>query len=227
MAKFTPETAQELQNLVNDESIYLGDIDTRKIRNMSFLFFKSKRTDFSGIETWDVSNVESTFHMFVGCETFNQDISKWDTSKVEHMTYMFYGCTSFNQPLGNWDVSKVRTMNGMFYGCKNFNQDISGWNVSNVEEMGFMFAYCSSFNQSLEKWDVSNVDDTDSMFLDCPIDNLNKPVAWQELFHDKMTLIEVEKILAKLPEELVFQALYKKDKMKLNYEMQLNKKGII
>ena len=57
MSKYTPKTFQELKWLVDDESVYLGDIDTSAITDMSYLFERSARADFSGIESWDVSNV--------------------------------------------------------------------------------------------------------------------------------------------------------------------------
>ena len=44
--KYTPKTKKELEGLVNDLSINLGDIDTSKITDMSFLFDDTKRTDF-------------------------------------------------------------------------------------------------------------------------------------------------------------------------------------
>ena len=72
--KYHPKTKEELKELVKDESIYLGDIDTSNITDMSYLFHKSTRKDFSGIE-------------------------KWDTSKVTHMSWMFAGCKNFNQPI--------------------------------------------------------------------------------------------------------------------------------
>ncbi|WP_031263761.1 BspA family leucine-rich repeat surface protein, partial [Campylobacter coli] len=75
--KYTPKTKEELKALVKNESIHLGDIDTSKITDMSCLFFKSTREDFSGIETWNTSNVEDMSYMFYGCHAFNQDISGW------------------------------------------------------------------------------------------------------------------------------------------------------
>ena len=55
--KYKPSTKTELQELVKDESVYLGDIDTSLITDMSNLFDRSNvyRRDFSGIESWDVS----------------------------------------------------------------------------------------------------------------------------------------------------------------------------
>ncbi|EAJ2975749.1 TPA: BspA family leucine-rich repeat surface protein [Campylobacter jejuni] len=189
MAKYTPNTKEELQALVKDESIHLGDIDTSKITDMSELFKNSTRTDFSGIEKWNTSKVTNMAGMFWFCERFNQDLSSWDVSNVKNMSGMFYNCYYFNQPLGDWDVGKVENMKEMFHGClsfnqniskwdvssvgdmesmfyccENFNQDLSSWDVSKVENMSWMFSYCTSFNQDISKWDVSNVKDMANMF---------------------------------------------------------------
>ncbi|EGA8608884.1 DUF285 domain-containing protein, partial [Campylobacter jejuni] len=142
MAKYTPNTKEELQALIYNEAIHLGDIDTSEITDMSKLFFNSTRTDFSGIE-------------------------KWNTSKVTTMEGMFWGCERFNQDLSSWDVSKVETMADMFTYCENFNQDISGWDVRNVKDMDSMFTYCSTFNQDISSWDTSNVENMKGMFKGC------------------------------------------------------------
>ncbi|QDQ36544.1 BspA family leucine-rich repeat surface protein (plasmid) [Campylobacter jejuni] len=174
MAKYFPETKEELKALVDNEAIHLGDIDTSKITDMSYLFFYSQRTDFSGIEKWDVSKVENMAHMFAGCKTFNQDLSSWDVNRVENMCAMFKDCKSFNQDISKWDVSNVKDMDSMFWGCYAFNQDISGWDVSKVENMAYMFSGCRNFNQDISSWDVSSVENMDSMFADCK--NFNQPL---------------------------------------------------
>ena len=151
MAKYAPKTKVELQELIKNESINLGDIDVSGITDMSNLFYKDedcneiKRKDFSGIESWDVSNVTD-------------------------MSGMFFWCKSFNKPIGNWNVSNVTDMSGMFSRCGAFNQNLENWNVSNVTNMSYMFNWCSAFNQSLGNWDVSNVTDMSGMFDGCNCD---------------------------------------------------------
>ena len=108
--KHIPETKEELKELVDDLSINLGNIDTSKITDMSKLFLKTQRTDFSGIEKWDVSNVENMYGMFEGATSFNQDISKWDVGNVTNMVGMFAYATSFNQDISNWDLYSIENI---------------------------------------------------------------------------------------------------------------------
>ena len=105
MSKHTPKTFQELKWLVDDESVYLGDIDTSAITDMTFLFAYSNRKDFSGIEKWDVSNVVNMYAMFSWQKDFYADLSSWDVSKVENMHSMFFGCKKFNKQIPKgWDL---------------------------------------------------------------------------------------------------------------------------
>lgn len=187
MAKYTPKTREELQKLVQDESIYLGDIDTSAITNMYSLFANSERRDFSGIELWDTSNVVDMSRMFDDAKYFNHNINSWDTSSVINMSCMFQATESFNQPLDKWDTSNVVDMSYMFCGDwsprvlakKNtiFNQDISSWNTSSVVNMESMFQRAKYFNQNISSWDISNVKYMGDMFKDA--ENFNQNLnAW-------------------------------------------------
>lgn len=105
--KFNPVTLDELKALTNNNSIKLSDIDVSQLSSLEGLFFNSKRTDFSGIEEWDVSKVTNMRNMFKGCETFNEDISSWNVSKVRDMSNMFTGATNFNRDLSKWQISNT------------------------------------------------------------------------------------------------------------------------
>ena len=197
--KYHPKYKWQLKLLTLDNSLNLGDIDTSAITDMSELFYKIRREDFGGIESWDVSNVTDMYMMFSErdnfnqplnnwnvssvtdmsgmfryCDNFNQPLDDWDVSSVTDMSYMFVGCKNFNQPLDNWDVSSVTDMRWMFASCTNFNQPLNNWNVSSVVNMSGMFKGCKNFNQPLNNWDVSSVTDMSEMFRAC--DNFNQPL---------------------------------------------------
>ena len=153
--KYQPKNTIELEILLSDESIYLGDIDTSLITDMSCLFANDigakylNRKDFSGISSWDVSNVENMSSMFENCPHFNEDISSWDTSSVRDMSRMFVRAKSFNQPLNSWDVSSVENTESMFNGARAFNQPLDSWKPANLKNQHRMFHNCESFTYSL------------------------------------------------------------------------------
>ncbi|WP_086232711.1 DarT ssDNA thymidine ADP-ribosyltransferase family protein [Campylobacter devanensis] len=137
---YAPQSKDELENLICDEDIYLGDIDTSAITDMSGMseFFNwSEREDFSGIESWDVSSVTDMRGMFAGVENFNQPLDNWDVSSVTNMSEMFAYCYDFNQPLGNWDVSNVTNMSMMFYNCKINDENKPKFNDNEDDEIPF------------------------------------------------------------------------------------------
>ncbi|MCI7076909.1 BspA family leucine-rich repeat surface protein [Campylobacter sp.] len=173
--KYHPKNNQELKDLVAHESVKLSEIDISKVSDFTRLFQNSTRTDFLGIEDWDVSHVTNMNSMFMNAKNFNADISEWDVSSVTNMSDMFYGATNFNQPLNNWDVSSVTNMSYMFESATSFNQPLENWDVSSVANMSSMFCRATSFNQPLNNWDVSNVTNMEYMFYGNII--FNQPLA--------------------------------------------------
>lgn len=111
--KYKPQTKDELIDLIEKKTKF-NKIDTSLITDMSGLFKDSMLRNFSGIETWDTSNVKDMSFMFFSAKSFNHDISNWNVSKVKNMSNMFCLAEKFNQPLNTWDVSKVTNMSSMF-----------------------------------------------------------------------------------------------------------------
>ena len=167
--KYRPKNYKELAKLVADRNIFLGSIDTSLITDMNGLFSDNSayvyrggnpRTDFQGIEHWNVSKVKDMGDMFARAKIFNVDLSKWDVSNVENMSGMFYDTKSFvGTGLSKWNVSKVKDMSKMFAKATNFNENISKWNVKNVKDARDMFdgasrqkeEWCPKFNNDVHQ----------------------------------------------------------------------------
>ena len=131
--KYFPQNKDELIKLVSNKKIKLSNIDISKVDDFSELFSKSQRTDFSGIENWNVSHVTNMSKMFKRAVYFNSDLNNWNVSNVKDMSCMFCYADKFNGNISLWDTSQVEDMSEMFAGAKNFNQDISSWNVSHAQ----------------------------------------------------------------------------------------------
>lgn len=157
MLKHCPRTRNELKKLVDKDSINLADICTCCIDDMSYVFANSTRQDFSGLETWCISNVKDMQGMFYNATHFNYDINSWNVSNVTNMKEMFCGAVEFNQPLNKWKPLMVEDMEYMFGDASVFNQDISGWDITKVKNMRSMFRNAKRFNQCLDKWAVDKV----------------------------------------------------------------------
>ena len=111
-----------LKNYVADPKINLSDLDVSSVDCLDYLFLpdpfskKETRTDFSGIENWDVSNVISA----VGTFAYAKGLNKID--------------------LSFWDLNSCRNTAMMFYGCKDLESDFSAWTLPNCENISKMFS---------------------------------------------------------------------------------------
>lgn len=200
--KIYPKDIEELDALVNDPSVNLADIIIpKRITDLSKLFLKTKRTDFSGLETWDVSHVTDMNHMFYRCPTFTgKEIESWDVSNVREIWGIFCECENFDADLSkwkfrvsledvsemfafcknftgkgleNWDVSYIKDMKLMFYHCEKFTgKMIENWNVKNVENMRQMFYFSEKFNADLSGWNLRSLERAISIFGSTNIENI-------------------------------------------------------
>ena len=85
--KYQPKTKEELQELIENESVYLGDIDTSAITDMSYLFIiDQKKIDACGTAYEYITTKRKNF----------LGIGKWDTSNVTDMEGLFYKMKDFN-----------------------------------------------------------------------------------------------------------------------------------
>lgn len=105
--KYRPNTLEELKELVNDPEVKLYEIDTTHVLSFNGLFENSTRTDWEGIEKWNVSNVTDFRNCFRNCQTFNEDISKWNTRRGRQFEGMFANTKFFSYSIRNWNMNNV------------------------------------------------------------------------------------------------------------------------
>ena len=179
------------------ESIKCDNLNTSRVKNMSWMFYgcrslssldlsnfdtsnvttmRSMFEDCSGltslnVSSFDTSNVTNMMDMFEDCRGLTSlNVSSFVTSRVENMSYMFKNCTALlTLDVSNFTNSNVTTMSYMFYGCTSLlSLDLSKFGTRNVVTMGSMFDYCSALTSlNVSSFDTRNVKDMSYMFENC------------------------------------------------------------
>ena len=103
------------------------------------------------IDQWGNNRWDSMASAFRGCNNLSDytAIDTPDLSQVTDMSDMFSGASVFNGNIGDWKVGNVTNMQSIFSHAFAFNQDISRWTVSKVTNMSYMFLHASAFNQDI------------------------------------------------------------------------------
>lgn len=103
---YTPQSREELEQILRDGRVNLAEIDVAKIQDFSYLF-RNSRKDLVGIEFWDMSGAESLEGMF---ESFGgkglERIKAWNPSGAKNMKALFVGSNIEKYPL--WYVEFVK-----------------------------------------------------------------------------------------------------------------------
>ncbi|WP_237558525.1 BspA family leucine-rich repeat surface protein [Enterococcus hirae] len=108
------DTNHELTNVTEIEG--LSQLDTSKVKNMSWMFCGLSSVTSLDISGFDTSNVTDMACMFYGMNSITSlEVSSFDTSNVKDMQKMFRHMSSVTSlDLSNFDTSEVTTMNYMF-----------------------------------------------------------------------------------------------------------------
>ncbi len=138
------------------------------VTDMSYMFADITGNITGNFSNWDTSKVTSTYSMFSGASSFNQDIGGWNMASNTNMIGMFAEATQFNNGTNtvmNWNTSNVNSMGAMFNDATQFNRPIGMWDTSKVTDMYNMFSGASSFNQDIGGWSMASNTNMDSMFV--------------------------------------------------------------
>lgn len=89
----------------------LGNLDTKNVENMEFMFAGIRTDDLKGIEEFNTSNVTSMRSMFQSSrQLIELDLSNWNTEKLKNFSYMFYSARGLERlNISGWDTSNVTT----------------------------------------------------------------------------------------------------------------------
>ena len=136
---------QDIGNMFAYCKNFNGDLSTwvlPKITRLYLTFYRCSNFIGTGLENWDVSNINDISYAFSGCKSLNCDLSHWDVSNVSQMQYAFNGCELLDCDLGSWDVSNVSNMSYTFYKCKKIHCDLSSWKLSDFVTTDKAFGAC-------------------------------------------------------------------------------------
>jgi len=118
---------------------------------------RTARRVYGPIQNWDTSRVTQMDSLFLGAESFTEDISRWDVSNVKSMQWVFYNSADFGADISLWDVSQVADMTMAFAYAKNFRGDVSMWDTSRVKSLWYAFAYSNDVHANISKWNTGSV----------------------------------------------------------------------
>ncbi|MBQ4535969.1 MAG: BspA family leucine-rich repeat surface protein [Clostridia bacterium] len=132
-------------------TVNLSELNTSKVKNMSYMFYSYMGSSVLDLSTLDTSNVTDMSSMFYDCYTLTSlNLSGFNTSNVENMEYMFYRCYNLTSlDLSDFNTSNVSGMNYMF---SSIGQDMACktiyvseiWSTASVTSSNGMFENCTS-----------------------------------------------------------------------------------
>ena len=148
-----------------------------RMNAMCDMFNDCKASSITGLENWDVSNVErfdSLFRRVINLESL-PNVSKWDTSHVVNLHHAFYQDSDASKTkladisaIANWDVSNVEDMWDTFCYCHKLTnlEAIRNWDVSKVQTLRGTFFKCSNLTslEALSNWNTKSVTNLRSTF---------------------------------------------------------------
>lgn len=149
--------------------------------SISNLFqYDAALASFTGIGSWDVSDVQFMNSTFYGCPLFTEDLNGWDVGSVTEMRFMLQGTGgivggSHPLTLDAWDTSNLTKLDGFLESATWGAVNLAGWDVSKVTTLEkFMYACAYAPTLDTTGWDTSAVTNMSQTFQDATL--FNSPV---------------------------------------------------
>jgi len=142
--------------------------------------FYSFTGQMSGLQRWNVSNIESFNSMFAFARVhltreLKNSLHMWNTSAATDMASMFDNFRGVVTGLSTWDVSHVHYFERMFTNTNvqltaQYDNSLEHWDTNQAESMKCMLFRFKGQIEGLNKWNVSNVLDFKHMFQESNVD---------------------------------------------------------
>lgn len=140
-------TATDTLDLTQNGRTSLKEFMYKQLYNLSIDFSK-----------WNISSITTMEYLFSSCNNFTggTGLNTWDMTNVENIVDMFLYCRKFNQDLSSWVLSSLIIAQSAFMGCFVFNTNVTNWKPVNCTNYNQMFQQCDSFTGvGLNTWDFS------------------------------------------------------------------------
>ena len=171
-------------NYGNMDFIDMADINTSRVKNMSYMFHGGKwiikRLNLTGFDTSNVEDMREMFGSYNICSPSNIpdpiDFSSFNTSNVRTMAGMFSGACLPTIDIRNFNTMMVYDMSRMFADLTvTTSIDASGLQVPNVSNVDRIFSRSESLlSIDVSGWNLTGISDMSEMFADLPsLTNLN------------------------------------------------------
>ena len=148
----------------------IGELNTEKCKNMSYMFKTSRFTDYEIAEKFKTPNLQTSEGMFYECDTRDLDLSNWETSQLITTANMFYDNMGLmNCNLSGWDMSSLKDCSQMFYLCTSLQTMNLNWiNIQTIENANAMFRECCFLTEiDVSKLNGIHIGDAREMFSCC------------------------------------------------------------
>lgn len=143
--------------------------DVSNVTDMGFMLNNASGLTDLDLSTWNVSNVNTFYSMFVNTDLTSINLSNWDTRKCTNMASMFQSNTKLSGvlDLSSFDVANVTDMNNMFNYSYNITEikGLETWNTIQLCDARDMFNSLINITRlDLSGWKFSSLINTSQMF---------------------------------------------------------------
>lgn len=156
------------------DSLNLSMLNTKSVKNMSFMFSLVNiggDLDLSGFDTENVANMRAMFYRaYIGG---NLNMSNFNTSNVKNMSYMFDSCNIEAIDASSFNTEKVLTMIQMFCSTSACDINVSSFHPIRCKAFRYMFSMTNINKLDLSKFATPSAVNMANMFSDTKIETLD------------------------------------------------------